>query len=197
MTAYDIPPGWSDNPSGWRKRLPVLVLGLTGFGIATYLGLYQLGVIPVVWEPLFGDGSHRILKESSIAHLMPFPDAVLGAVVYLLDVTLGAVGGRARWRTMPWIVLLLGVVTGGLAVGGVLLTICQLVLFHAYCTLCLGSAACSILMVGFVVAEIRAALQFLKQEREQGHSTWQALWGRPTWQEPSGMISPALHGREG
>ncbi len=177
MAVHDIPPGWSHNPSAWSKRLPVLALALTGCGIATYLGLYQLNIVQVVWEPFFEDGSHRILKESSIAHLLPVPDAVLGAMVYLLDAAAGAIGGRTRWRTMPWIVLLLGVIAGGLAVGGVLLTICQPLLFHAYCTLCLASAACSILMVGLVMAEVMAALQFLKREREQGHSAWRALWG--------------------
>ena len=179
MAAHDIPPGWSHNPSAWSKRLPVLALALTGCGIATYLGLYQLNVVPVVWEPFFRGGSHRILKESSIAHLLPFPDAILGAVVYLLDATAGAIGGSTRWRTMPWIVLLLGVLAGGLAVSGVLLAIFQRLLFHAYCTLCLASAACSILMVGWVMAEVLAAVQFLKRERKQGHSAWQALWGQP------------------
>lgn len=197
MTAQEVPHGWSYNPSDWSERLPVLALALTGFGIATYLGLYQLGIVAVVWEPFFGDGSHRILKESNIAHLLPIPDAVLGAAVYLLDAAVGAVGGRARWRTMPWIVLLLGVIAGALATGGVLLAIFQPVLFHAFCTLCLGSAACSILMVGFVMAEILAAVQFLKREREQGRSAWQALWGRQTWHEASGVLSAAAPGKGG
>ena len=73
MSGPAIPPGWSYNPSAWSERLPVLALALTGFGIATYLGLYQLGAVPGVWEPFFGDGSYRILKESSIAHLSAGP----------------------------------------------------------------------------------------------------------------------------
>ncbi len=93
---------------------------------------------------------------------------------------------------MPWIVLLLGVIAGGLAVGGVLLAIFQPVLFHAYCTLCLGSAACSILMVGFVMAEVLATLQFLKREREQGRSTWQALWGRQARAAPSALARATM-----
>jgi hypothetical protein len=179
MAAPEKPPGWSYNPSAWSERMPVLVLALAGFGIATYLGLYQLNVVPEIWEPFFGKGSYHILKESSIANLLPVPDAVLGAIVYLLDAAAGAIGGSGRWHTMPWIVLLLGVMAAGLALGGVLLAIFQPVLFHAYCTLCLGSAACSIFMVGFVMAEVLAALQFLKREREQGCSAWRALGGKP------------------
>jgi hypothetical protein len=79
---------------------------------------------------------------------------------------------------MPWIVLALGVIASGLAVGGILLAVCQPVLFHAFCTLCLGSAACSILMAVLVVSEVRATVQFLKRQRESGCSVWRALWGR-------------------
>jgi hypothetical protein len=197
MAASEIPPGWSYNPSGWRERSPVLALALTGFGIATYLGLYQLGVVQVVWEPFFGDGSRRVLKESSIAHLLPVPDAILGAAVYLLDAAVGAVGGGARWRTMPWIVLVLGLVAVGLTLSGVLLAIFQPVLFHAYCTLCLASAACSILMVGYVLAEVLATLQFLKLKRDQGNSAWQALWGRQTGHEANEIPGAAAPGRGG
>jgi hypothetical protein len=174
----DTPPGWNHNPSEWSRRWPVLVLALTGCAIATYLTLFQVNIVHVVWEPFFGDGSYRILKESSISHLLPIPDAALGAMVYLLDLTAGAIGGRARWRTMPWIVLLLGVISGALAMGGILLAISQPVLFHAYCTLCLASAACSILMFGCVLAEVMATLQFLQRKREPGHFPWRALWGR-------------------
>jgi hypothetical protein len=108
MAANDMPPGWSNNnASDWAERLAVLALGLTGFGIAMYLGLYQLDVVPVVREPLCGDGSHRILRESSIARLLPVPDGILGAVVYLLGATVNAIGSCAPWRTMRWIVWLM------------------------------------------------------------------------------------------
>src|SRR3954454_11231365 len=142
----DRPPGWSYNPLAWSERLPVLALALAGCAIATYLALYQLDVVAHVWEPFFGSGSRRILKESSIAHLLPIPDALLGAVVYVLDAAADVLGGRTRWRPLPWAVLLLGLISAALGAGGGGLAICQPVLFGAYCTLCLASAACSILM---------------------------------------------------
>jgi hypothetical protein len=57
ITDRENSPGWSYNPSAWPERLPVAALGLTGLGIATYLGLYQLDLIRRVWEPFFGGWS--------------------------------------------------------------------------------------------------------------------------------------------
>jgi hypothetical protein len=173
------PPGWSHNPSAYLERLPVLLLGLCGLGIATYLGLYQLDLIPTVWEPFFGSGSHVILKESALVRaLHPVPDSLLGAFAYFVDVVLNCTGGQQRWRTLPWAVLALGLVGIGLAFGGVLLTLFQAFWFKHYCTLCLASALCSVLMVGFVWMETWATCQHLQRVRATGGSVRQALWGK-------------------
>ena len=95
MAVSDLPPGMSYNPSERSRRLPGSAPALTGFCIATYLALYQVGVIAAVWEPFFGNGSRLLLKQSAVAHLLPIPDAALGAAVYLLEVITGAIGGRA------------------------------------------------------------------------------------------------------
>ena len=76
MTDEGTPPGWGHNPSRWSHRLPVLLLALAGCGIATYLALYQVHVVAHVWEPFFGDGSRVILRESSIARLLPVLEAL-------------------------------------------------------------------------------------------------------------------------
>lgn len=78
MGTEHIPPGWDYNPATWKQRIPIVVLAILGFGIAFYLSLYQLGMIPRVWEPFFGSGSRTILN-SKISHLLPIPDAALGA----------------------------------------------------------------------------------------------------------------------
>jgi len=97
---HQRPPGWSYNPSAWWERLPIVGLAFVGAGIATYLALYQWGILASVWEPFFGEGSRSIL-HSRISRLLQVPDAALGAFGYLLDAVTGGVGGRARWRTMP------------------------------------------------------------------------------------------------
>ena len=172
----EVPPRWLDNPSSWSQRLPIAVLALLGFVIATYLALYQWGVFATVWEPFFGAGSRTILN-SSVSHLLPIPDAALGAFGYLLDAVTAVIGGRARWRTMPWMVIVFGLAVGPLGAAGLILVILQPVLFNTWCTLCQASALISVLMIGPAADEVLASLQYLKRERSMGHSLWSAFWG--------------------
>jgi uncharacterized membrane protein len=172
----DGPPGWDYNPSDWSQRLPIVALALAGFGIATYLALYQWGASARVWEPFFGDGS-RVILNSSVSHLLPVPDAALGAFGYVLDAVTGVIGGRRRWRTMPWMVIVFGLAVGPLGAVSLLLVIFQPVLFHAWCTLCLASAVVSLLMIGPALDEFLASLQHLKRESSRGRSAWRAFWG--------------------
>jgi len=177
VTDSEIPPGWDYNPSAWSQRYPIIGLSLLGVAIAGYLALFQVGVFDDVWEPFFGDGSRKILT-SWVSELMhPVPDAALGAVGYLVDAITGAVGGRRRWRTMPWMVVVFGLAIGPLGVVSVLLVILQPVLFDSWCTLCLASGVVSVLMIGPAMDETLASLQHLKRVRERGESTWQAFWG--------------------
>jgi uncharacterized membrane protein len=161
-TGSDTPPGWSYDPSSWRERIPILVLALVGFCIASYLALYQLGVLKHVWEPFFGDGSERVL-HSVISRLLPVPDAALGAAGYLADVVSGVVGGRGRWRTLPWVVIVFGIAVGPLGAVSITLVIIQPLLVHGWCTLCLTSALISVLMIGPAMDEMLASLQHLKR----------------------------------
>jgi uncharacterized membrane protein len=171
-----VPAGWGYNPSAWPERLPLIGLALVGFGIALYLALYQFGVFASVWEPFFGSGSQTIL-HSSVSRLLPIPDALLGAAGYVLDAASGAIGGRARWRTMPWIVIIFGLAVGPLGAVSIALVIAQPLLFDAWCTLCLASAAISVAMIGPAMDEFLASLQFLRREHARGHSAWRAFWG--------------------
>ncbi|MGH7277105.1 MAG: vitamin K epoxide reductase family protein [Candidatus Rokuibacteriota bacterium] len=174
----DIPPGWSQNPSAWSQRLPIVALALAGVGIAAYLALFQVGVVDGVFEPFFDDGSRRILT-SSVSRILPIPDAALGALGYLADAVTGVIGGRARWRTMPWIVVVFGIAVGPLGAVSVLLVILQPVLLGAWCTLCLASAVISVAMIGPAADELLASLQFLRSESRHGRSAWRALWAGP------------------
>lgn len=172
-----IPPGWDYNPSTWPQRIPIVVLAMVGFAIAGYLALYQWRIVPWVWEPFFGRGSATILN-SPLSHVLPIPDAALGALGYLADAVTGVIGGRARWRTMPWMVVLFGLAVGPLGVVSVLLVVLQPVAFDAWCTLCLASAVISVLMIGPAMDEFLASLQHLRRVRDRGERVWDAFWGK-------------------
>jgi uncharacterized membrane protein len=182
----DAPPGWSYNPSSWPQRLPIIGLAALGFVIAAWLALYQVReqapFVMTVWEPFFGNGSEVILN-SWVSELLPVSDAALGALGYLADAVTGGIGGRRRWRTMPWLVVLFGLFVGPLGAVSVLLVILQPVLFDAWCTLCLATAAISILMIGPAMDEVLASLQHVRREARTGRSWSRAFWGRV--QEPA------------
>lgn len=173
----EIPPGWDYNPSRWSQRLPIVALAVAAFVAAAHLALYQLQVIAEPWEPFFGQGS-RVILDSWVSRLLPVSDAALGALTYLADAVAGIIGGRRRWRTMPWMVILFGVLVGPLGAVSVLLVILQPVLFDAWCTLCLLTALLSVLMIGPAMDEVLASLQHLKRAHERGESVWRAFWGR-------------------
>jgi uncharacterized membrane protein len=170
------PPGWQDNPSEWPQRLPIVGLALVGTAIATYLSLFQYGVIDTVWEPFFGEGS-RIVLESRLSEVLPVKDAALGAFGYLLDAVTGSIGGTHRWRTMPWMVIIFGLAVGPLGAVSILLVIAQPLLYDSFCTLCLVSAVISLAMIGPAMDEFLAACQDLRRVRSAGNSWWRAFWG--------------------
>lgn len=176
-TEASSPPGWEYNPSIWSQRLPIVGLAFVGFGIALYLALYQWRFLQSVWEPFFGRGSEIILN-SSVSRVLPIPDAALGAFGYLLDAVTGVIGGRRRWRTMPWIVILFGLAVGPLGLVSILLVILQPVLYDAWCTLCLASAVVSLAMIGPAMDEMLASLQHLRRAHREGRSVWRAFWGK-------------------
>jgi uncharacterized membrane protein len=171
-----IPPGWDYNPATWKQRLPIVGLALIGFLIAGYLALYQWRIIATVWEPFFGKGSEVILN-SKTSRILPIPDAALGALSYGLDAIAGIIGGRKRWKTMPWIVVLFGLAVGPLGGISILLVILQPVMYDAWCTLCLASAVISVWMIGPAMDEVLASLQYLRRVRDSGNSIWRAFWG--------------------
>jgi uncharacterized membrane protein len=151
-------------PSGLRLRLPVVLLSLAGLVIATVLTLFQVGVLHTVWDPFFGDGSRRVLT-SSISRSLPVPDAALGMVAYLAEAVLESIGGRHRWHRHPWLPIAAGVVAAGLGVAALGLIAAQVLLVRAFCTLCLTSAAISLLVAGLVTPEVTAAVRRLRQHR--------------------------------
>ena len=173
--ADSVPPGWSYNPSTWKERLWLVGVAVLGFGVSSYLALYQYGLLEDVWEPFFGRDSEKVL-HSFLSTLLPVPDAALGAAAYALDAVTGVIGRQDRWRSMPWMVILFGLAVGPLGLVSVLLVIAQPSVLHAWCTLCLFSALISLIMIGPAMDEVLASLQFLRRCSQTKTPVWDVFW---------------------
>jgi len=171
----DTPPGWSYNPSDWIQRGPIIAMAFVGFFLSRYLAAYQLGHIAYPWDPFFGDGTRRVL-DSEISKAWPISDAGLGAVSYMLEALSGFMGGRNRWRTMPWMVLMFGVLVVPLGIVSIVLVILQPVAVGAWCTLCLVTAGAMLIMIAPAIDEVVAMGQFLLGARREGKPFWRTFW---------------------
>jgi hypothetical protein len=158
-----------ENQTTWSRRIALAALALVGLCVAGYLTLFQLGVFSSVWDPFF--------RSREVLGFVDFPDAALGVFAYGTEVVLSFIGGRDRWRTMPWVVLAFGLVILLGALVSVLLIIVQPLVVGAWCTLCLVSAAISLAIFAWGADEPLAALRHLRRARASGGSVWRALWG--------------------
>jgi hypothetical protein len=167
----EIPPGWSYNPSAWIQRAPIIGLGWIGFFGARYMGAYQLGYLDTAWDPFFGPGTVEIL-ESEVSRAWPVSDALLGSTVYALEALMGYMGGTDRWRTMPWMVGLFGILVVPLGVVSIALVIMQPVAVGTWCTICLATAVAMLVMIPLTLDEVVAMLQFLVRRVREGVGFW-------------------------
>ncbi|GAB3831501.1 vitamin K epoxide reductase family protein [Pontibacter rugosus] len=171
----DTPPGWSYNPSSWPQRWIMMVLGLIGWFVSRYLAAFQLGYIDSVWDPFFGQQSEQVLN-SAMSHSLPVSDAGLGAIAYTFEFLMGWMGAPSRWRTMPWMVAIFGILVIPLGMVHIFLVISQPIIVGAWCTFCLLAAAIMIPMIPLEVDEVIAMGQFMKKKVNQGESFWKVFW---------------------
>lgn len=180
MGKPDIPPGWAYTPASWMQRMPIAVLAVIGLLIARYLGAYQLGHVDSVWEPFFAgeggmNGTETIIT-SDVSKAWPIPDGALGAVVYMLELVMTWMGGRDRWRTMPWMVLALAILILPLGVVSIYFIIIQPIEIGTWCTLCLIAALAMAIMIPCSLDEFVAMGQFLVDARRKGKPFWRTFW---------------------
>ncbi|CAM3733397.1 vitamin K epoxide reductase family protein [Litorimonas haliclonae] len=176
MSGPELPMGWSFNPSSWCQRIPIIFLALIGLLISRYLTGYQLGHIDGVWEPFFEgatsdpqNGTEEIIT-SSVSEAWPVPDAALGAYTYALEILTGIVGTRARWRTMPWLVMLFGLMIVPLGIVSISFIIIQPILIGTWSTLALMGAAAMLIQIPYSLDELVATGQFLRRRKRAGAS---------------------------
>jgi hypothetical protein len=176
MTMFEgptTPPGWSYNPSSWIQRGPIIALGIIAFFISRYMAAYQLGHTHAAWDPFFD--TQRVLT-SDVSRAWPISDAGFGALAYLLEALSGFMGGEERWRSMPWMVAMFGVLVIPLGMVSIILVILQPVMVGSWCTLCLVTAALMLVMIPLAVDEVAAMLQFLRRAVREGQPLWRTFW---------------------
>ena len=170
-----IPKGWDYTPSAWTQRLLVIALAFIGLYFSRYLAAYQLEQIPGAWDPFFAGGPEpkngtEEIVTSSVSEAFPVPDAGLGALTYLLEILTGLAGSARRWRTMPWLVVLFGVMIVPLGAVSIFFIIIQPILLGTWCTLCLLGAAAMLVQIPYSADELVATGQFLLRRRRAGKS---------------------------
>ena len=165
------PPGFDENPTAFRRRAALAVLAFAGLLVASYLTLFQLKTFDSVWDPFFD--SRTVLELTA-----PVPDAFGGVLAYGTELLLLALGGRDRWRSLPWVCLALGAVLTAGAIVSIGLIIVQPTVAGAWCTLCLVSAAVSLLLFAFGIGEARAAWRHIALARRHGVPAGEAFRGR-------------------
>jgi hypothetical protein len=171
-----IPPGWSYNPSEWTQRLPIIALALVGLYASRYLAGYQLEQLDHVWEPFFAgnpanpqNGTEEIIT-SPVAEAWPVSDGGLGAITYLLEILTGVIGLRARWRTMPWLVVVFGMMIVPLSVTSISFVIIQPIVIGTWGTLTLIAAAAMLMQIPYAIDELIASLQFVRRRVRAGQN---------------------------
>lgn len=186
----DLPLGWSYSPSTFSQRIHIIALAFVGLFVSRYLAAYQLGHIDGLWDPVFGPGGAPVANGSEavvtswVSKGFPVADAGLGAFAYALDILAGAIGDRRRWRTMPWMVLLFGLLIVPLGVVSVSFIIIQPPLIGALCMLCILQAAVTVVLIPYSIDEVLASCQYLWRAKQAGEPFWRTFWcGGPALSE--------------
>ncbi|MGQ0654159.1 MAG: NAD-dependent epimerase/dehydratase family protein [Betaproteobacteria bacterium] len=191
----ESPPGWAYNPSSWSQRLPIIALAFIGLYVSRYLAAYQLGYVDGVWEPFFDggedpkNGTEEIIT-SSVSEAWPVSDAALGGLTYLLEILAGAIGSRRRWRTMPWLVVLFGLMIVPLGAVSIFFIVIQPIWIGTYCTLCLIAAAAMLAQIPYSLDEVAATAQFLLRRRRAGQSVLRVFFVGDTDQGGARAVAP-------
>jgi len=170
-----IPPGWTYNPSAWHQRIPVIFFAVVGWFIARYLASFQLHYTTSVWDPFFGMGTEKVIT-SMISQDFPVSDAGLGAMAYSLEAIMGAKGGVRRWHTMPWIVVIFGILVVPLGFTSIVLVMLQPIAVGAWCGLCLIIATCMLIMLALTVDEVIAVCQYLRRITHEKKPFWRTFF---------------------
>ncbi|MGE0171292.1 MAG: vitamin K epoxide reductase family protein [Oligoflexales bacterium] len=177
---------WHHNPSSWKQRVPICILGFLGAVISSYMALYQWKLLPQAWDPVFGDGTERVL-DSEVSEVMRgwfgIPDAALGAIAYLGDAIFGLAGSSRRWQYTPWLVILFGLDVIPLGLVSAVLVFMQGTVVGFWCFLCLVTAVLSLVLIAVSYDEVHSSCIYLYRVWKKSGDRrvlLDAFWGKPS-----------------
>jgi hypothetical protein len=182
LKGAEIPTGWSYNPSSWNQRLPIILMAFLAWMSARYMAAYQLGYITKIWDPIFVDGTQKVVT-SPLSKSFPLSDAGLGALVYTFEVLMGFKGSTRRWYTMPWLVFLFGIMVVPAGFVSILLIMLQPLLVGYWCSWCLFTAICMLIMIALTLDEVVAVCQYLAAVIQNKQSFWKIFWKGGRYEE--------------
>lgn len=163
--------------------MPIAILAGLGTIIASYMAMFQWGLIDSVWDPIFGEGSETVLTSKTAQQMdrwLHVPDAAFGAWGYLSEAVLSLAGSTRRWQYRPWMVLIFGIDV--IPLGGVsaILVLMQGFVVGSFCFLCLITAVISLILVWCAYDEVWASLMYLRRVWKTYHDKsllWRTFWG--------------------
>lgn len=85
-----------------------------------------------------------------------------------MEILMAVMGGRDRWRTMPWMVTFFGILVIPLGVVSVYFIIIQPVLLGTWCALCLTAALAMLIMIPLAIDEVVAMGRYLYWSKRRG-----------------------------
>lgn len=181
-----IPEPWEYNPSKWSQRILIALIAGIAFILATYMALYQWGLIDHVWDPVFKDGSEKVLTSDvshEITSWIRIPDGALGSIAYLGDILFALAGSTRRWMDRPWLVIIFGIDVIPLGIVSAILVGMQGFVVKFWCFPCLITAVISLVLIFMAYDEVLSSIFYLHRIWKKSHDKkifWDAFWGKPS-----------------
>lgn len=148
-----------------RNRRAIVALSSVASASMGIIALYQMGIIKHLPEPpLPMMDADKVDASAEAYEKFRMPDAVLGVGSYAATMSLAAMGGDDRHRTMPWIPMALAAKVAFDAANAAKLSVDQWTKHRAFCFWCLLAAGATFACTPLVVAELRAAVREIERD---------------------------------
>ena len=115
----------------------------------------------------------------------------MGGYTYLLEIVIGFAGSTLRWRTMPWRVVLFGLMIAPLGITTIFIIIIQPVLLGTWSTIALIGAVAVLVQIPYSLDELLATLQFLRRRAKAGQHWLRVFFVGDTDNTPHPADAPA------